>query len=94
MQLEFYKQGESKGLYDELFTKYNELLEEVQELRQRAPAQQARRKKVVEVTKKEEHDLEGISSGISGLHLEDVESDILDNFDSDYDYELRVNDLG
>ena len=47
MQLEFYKQGESKGLYDELFTKYNELLEEVQELRQRAPAQQARRNMII-----------------------------------------------
>lgn len=30
MKLEFYEKGESKGLYDELFSKYNNLLAEVE----------------------------------------------------------------
>ena len=53
-----------------------------------------RRKYVVEVTTKEQRNLDGLSSGVSGLDLADVDSDILDNFDSDYDYELVVNDFG
>lgn len=32
-----------------------------------------------------------MSSGISKLGLEEVDSDILDNFDSSYEYELVVN---
>ncbi len=27
------------------------------------------------------------------MNLEDVDSDLLDNFDSDYEYSVRVNDL-
>lgn len=35
-----------------------------------------------------------MSSGISKLGLEDVGSDILDNFDSSYEYEFMVNEFG
>ena len=35
-----------------------------------------------------------MSSGISRLGLEEVGSDILDNFDSSYEYEIVVNEFG
>ncbi len=35
-----------------------------------------------------------MSSGISRLDLEDIDSDILDNFDSDLQYEFVINQLG
>ena len=35
-----------------------------------------------------------MSSGISRLGLEDVGSDLLDNFDSSYEYEFVVNEFG
>lgn len=34
-----------------------------------------------------------MSSGVSKLHLDDIDSDILDNFDSSFEYEMRVNEL-
>jgi hypothetical protein len=34
-----------------------------------------------------------MSSGISKLHLDDIDSDILDNFDSSYEYEMRLNEM-
>ncbi len=48
---------------------------------------------MVQVTTREKDDLNNLSSGVSGLNLEDVDSDLLDNFDSDYEYEVRINDL-
>ena len=48
---------------------------------------------MVEVTTKEQRNLDELSSGISGLNLPDVDSGILENIDSDYDYELVVNDF-
>lgn len=35
-----------------------------------------------------------MTSGISKLGLEEVDSDILDNYNSDYDYELVINEWG
>lgn len=32
-----------------------------------------------------------MSSGISRLNLEDVDSDLLDNFDSSFEYEFVIN---
>jgi hypothetical protein len=37
--------------------------------------------------------LDNISSGLSNLNLEEIDSDILDNFDSDYEYSLRINEF-
>ena len=48
---------------------------------------------IVEITTNEEQKLHDISSGISALGLEDIGSDILDNYDSSYDYELRVDEV-
>jgi hypothetical protein len=59
------------------------------------PASKLKNKRlnIVEVTPGEEQRLRDISSGISQLGLEDIDSDILDNFDSSYEYELRVDQL-
>ncbi len=35
-----------------------------------------------------------MSSGISKLHLEDVDSDVLDNFDSSLEFQFVVNERG
>lgn len=35
-----------------------------------------------------------MSSGISRLHLEDVDSDVLDNFDSSLEFQFVVNERG
>lgn len=35
-----------------------------------------------------------MSSGISKLNLDEIDSDILDNFDSSYDYEIVVDEWG
>jgi hypothetical protein len=50
------------------------------------PQKKQIRKNMVEVTTRERDDLNNLSSGVSGLNLEDVDSDLLDNFDSDYEY--------
>ena len=42
----------------------------------------------------EESQYENMSSGISILGLQDIDSDVLDNFDSSYDYELVINEFG
>lgn len=42
----------------------------------------------------EESQYENMSSGISKLGLQDIDSDVLDNFDSSYDYELVINEFG
>lgn len=43
------------------------------------------------MNQKDEKKLNDLSSGISSLNLEDIDSDILDNFDSSYDYEVLIN---
>ena len=43
------------------------------------------------MTRNEQRKFEDLSSGVSGLNLADVDSDVLDDYDSNYDYELVVN---
>lgn len=45
------------------------------------------------MTAKDQQRLGDLSSGVSGLGLEDPDSEILDNFDSSYEYELHVNEI-
>lgn len=78
-----------------MFTKYNELAEEFDLYRKNHPEKAIKhhRKNIVEITSKEEEKLRDFSSGISQLHLEDIDSDILDNFDSSYDYSILINQI-
>lgn len=49
-------------------------------------SEKQKRRNIVEITAKEKNKLNDFSSGISELGLEDVDSSILDNYDSSYDY--------
>ena len=53
-----------------------------------------KRKNYIEMNQKEASVYENMSSGISRLGLEEVDSDALEGFDSSYEYEIVINEHG
>ncbi len=46
------------------------------------------------MTRKEKLHYDGLSSGIDDLNLADVDSEILDNFDTSYEYSIHLDEFG
>lgn len=52
------------------------------------------RKQVVEMNRREKEDYDALSSNIDDLNLQDVDSEILDNFDTSYEYSIHIGEDG
>ena len=90
------KTDATSDAYNDLFKRYNDLAEEFEEYKQthgKLPSK-SKYKNLVEINKRQQSEMNDMSSGISKLGLNEIDSDILDNFDSSYEYQLIVNEDG
>ena len=49
------------------------------------------RKQIIPMNRKEKEEYDGLSSGVDQLNLADVDSEVLDNFDTSYDYSIHLD---
>ena len=46
------------------------------------------------MTRKEKQNYDDLTSGIDDLNLADIDSEILDNFDTSYEYSIQLDENG